>query len=136
MCMRLQVCSVVAAALLCVGICGCTSSSDGLEPVEGTVTFDGQPVEDGRIQFRGKIDSRAFSAPIVAGKYATELPVGTSSVEITASRPIPGKFDESNPGERVPVGEMYIPAKYNSQTELTAEITSGSNVADFALTSE
>jgi len=30
--------------------------------------------------------------------------------------------------------EIYIPAKYNSQSELTAEVTSGSNVLDFALT--
>ncbi len=100
------------------------------------MTFDGEPVKEGRIQFRGTTDSRAFSAPIVDGKYSAEVPVGTSSVEVTASRPIPGKFDESNPGERVPVGEMYIPAKYNSRTELTTDITSGENVADFALTSE
>lgn len=100
------------------------------------MTFDGEPVAEGRIQVRGTTDPRAFSAPIVDGKYATELPVGPTAVEITASRPIPGKFDESNPGERVPVGEMYIPAKYNSQTELKADITSGANVADFALTSK
>ena len=136
MCMRSQVCNVVVAALLCVGVSGCSSSSDGLEPVEGTVTFDGEPIKEGRIQFRGTTDSRAFSAPIVDGKYSTELPEGASSVEITASRPVPGKFDESNPGERVPVGEMYIPAKYNSQTELTADIASGPNAVDFALTSE
>jgi hypothetical protein len=63
-----------------------------------------------------------------------EAAVGKVRVEVIASRPVPGKFDESNPGEKVPVGEMYIPAKYNSQSELTADVTSGSNVLDFALT--
>ena len=123
-------------ALLATGmIFGCGSSGLDTQPVSGKVTFDGQPIQEGRITFRGTgSDPRAFSAEIKNGEYQMEAAVGKVRVEVIASRPVPGKFDESNPGEKVPVGEMYIPAKYNSQSELTAEVTSGSNVLDFALT--
>lgn len=117
---------------------GC-SDSGGLDtqPVTGNVTFDGQPIPEGRIQFRKtEGDQRAFSAEIKDGQYQMEALPGKVQVEVTASRPVPGKFDESNPGEKVPIGEMYIPARYNSQTELTAEVTSGANQLDFDLKSD
>ncbi|HPM83083.1 MAG TPA: hypothetical protein PLF81_20405 [Candidatus Anammoximicrobium sp.] len=123
-------------ALLAAGmIFGCGSSGLDTNPVSGKVTFDGQPIQEGRITFRGMgSDPRAFSAEIKNGQYQMEAVAGKMKVEIIASRPVPGKFDESNPGEKVPVGEMYIPAKYNSQSELTAEVTSGSNELNFDLT--
>jgi hypothetical protein len=50
-------------------------------------------------------------------------------------REVPGKMDESNPGDPVPLMEMYIPAKYNTETTLTTEVTeSGAEPSDFALT--
>lgn len=116
-------------------ILGCGPSGLDTQPVSGKVTFDGQPIAEGRILFRGMgSDPRAFSAEIKNGQYQMEALAGKMRVEITASRPVPGKFDESNPGEKVPVGEMYIPARYNSQSELTAEVTSGQNELNFDLT--
>jgi hypothetical protein len=57
-------------------------------------------------------------------------------VEITASRLVPGKFDNSN-GTPEPMGEMYIPKKYNSQTTLEAEVkSSGDNALPFELVSK
>ena len=117
---------------------GCSSEPAGPEmfTVSGTVTFDGTPVEDGRIQFRkASGDQKAFSAEIKAGAYKLEAEAGTMQVEITASRPS-GKFDNSNPDDPPqPIGEMYIPAKYNSETTLTAEVkNSGENVIPFELT--
>ncbi len=104
--------------------------------VTGTVTFDGAPVEDGRIQFRkAEGDQKAFSTEIKAGAYKCETEAGAMQVEITASRPS-GKFDTSNPDDPPqPIGEMYIPAKYNSETTLTADVKdSGENVIPFELT--
>lgn len=116
-------------------ILGCGPSGLDTQPVSGKVTFDGQPVQEGRILFRGTgSDPRAFSAEIKNGEYQLEAFAGKMRVEVTASRPVPGKFDESNPGEKVPVGEMYIPAKYNSQSELTAEVAAGKNEFNFDLT--
>lgn len=107
-------------------------------PVTGNVTFDGAPVEEGRIQFTPVSGARSFAAEIKNGQFSLEAEPGQMKVEITASRLIPGKFDTSNPDdEPQPVGEMYIPAKYNAETELEAEVTaSGPNTFDFALTAE
>ncbi|MFN3152689.1 hypothetical protein [Bremerella sp.] len=83
--------------------------------VQGTVTFDGQPIEAGRILFRQTEGD---------GSYKLEVKEGPSEIAITASRLIPGKFDNSN-GTPEQMGEMYIPAKYNQKTELNALVTSG-----------
>ena len=134
--MRTNRFTTLFALLAATMIVGCRPSGLDTQPVSGKVTFDGQPIPEGRIQFRGTgSDQRAFSAEIKDGQYQMEAMAGKVRVEVTASRPVPGKFDESNPGEKVPVGEMYIPARYNSQSELTADVTSGTNELNFDLTS-
>lgn len=127
------------ASFAALSLSGCSRQSGlDLNAVTGNVTFDGEAVEEGRIQFRAvEGDQRAFSGTIQNGQYEVETLAGKMTVEITASRLVPGKFDESNPDEKVPVGEMYIPARYNSQTELTAEVPAGGvKQLDFTLTSE
>lgn len=124
--------------LACFFVClaGCTPAPTGPAqfPVKGTVTFDGKPVESGRILFRkiGEGD-RAYGGEITNGDYSFPSEAGKVKVEITASRIIPGKFDTSN-GTQEPVGEMYIPAKYNSKSTLEAEVkSSGDNTIPFDL---
>lgn len=118
---------------------GCGASADGQElvHVKGSVTFDGVPVEDGRILFRmADGDQKSFSAEIKAGSYEIEAAPGKSVVEITASRPT-GEFDTSNPDDPPqPIGEMYIPEIYNAQTTLAAEVDpDGDNLIPFDLKS-
>lgn len=123
---------VLAAVSL---LAGCGGGGADLQPVSGTVTYDGQPIESGRIMFREtQGEQRAFSAEIVNGAYKAETATGPMRVEVIGSRLVPGKFDESNPGEKVPMGEMYIPEKYNSRSELTADIQPGENTVNFDLT--
>lgn len=117
--------------LLILSVVGC-GGKEG--QVSGKVTFDGTPVDDGRIQFRNKADGQAFSTGIKGGSYSLTCPPGEMAVEITASKIIPGKFDNSN-GTPEPVGMMYIPAKYNSATTLTASVKSGGQTIPFDLTS-
>lgn len=118
------------------GLVGCGGAADGLQAVHGTVTFDGEPIEKGRILLRQTTgDQKAYAAEIANGRFELRAEEGPTSVEIRASRIIPGKFDHSN-GVPEPVGEMYIPAKYNSKTELTADITSGTNELQFDLSSK
>lgn len=119
---------------------GCSSAPEGpdMYPVTGTVSFDGTAVAEGRIQFRkAEGDQKAFAGDIKDGKYTLEAEVGKMTVEITASRPS-GKFDNSNPDDPPqPIGEMYIPEKYNSATTLTAEVKpSPDNAIPFELTSK
>lgn len=119
--------SLALVVCLVFGSLGCSSSTSGpdMHVVQGTVTFDGKPVETGRILFRQtEGDGRAYSTEIVEGSYKLEVKEGPSEVAITASRLIPGKFDHSN-GTPEQMGEMYIPAKYNRKTELNAMVQSG-----------
>lgn len=115
---------------------GCPGGgADGMQKVTGSVTYNGEPIEDGRVQFRQVDgDQRSFSGMIENGKYTIETATGSMLVEVRASKLIPGKFDESNPDEKAPMGKMYIPEKYNSRTELTANVTAGSGPIDFTLT--
>jgi hypothetical protein len=116
-----------------VWVTGC-GPSDGLVQVGGTVTFDGAPIPEGTIQFRSLDgDQKAYAASILDGKYEARIAPGPASVEVRASRVIEGKFVESNPGELDPVGEMYIPEKYNSRTELKITVQSNKTDENFDL---
>lgn len=128
--------SLLGLSLLVLAGCGGETGPQRY-PVKGDVTFEGEPVETGRITFREtEGDKRAFSGEIINGRYELQAEPGKMTVEIIASRPT-GKFDTSNPDdEPQPVGEMYIPEKYNTKTELTAEVTedSGGTEIPFKLT--
>jgi hypothetical protein len=105
--------------------------------VTGNVTFDGTPVSEGDITFRAADGTEGSCAGrIVDGSYTFECTPGDKLVEVYAMRDVPGKFDESNPGEKVPLREMYIPDNYNSDTTLKATVSeSGDNKFDFSLES-
>ncbi len=112
-------------SLLAANLTGCGAKSSGplLVAVGGEIKLDGQPVSSGRILFRKTDgDQRGFSGEIANGRYKLQAEPGKMSVEIVASRPIPNKFDRSN-GAPEPVGEMYIPRKYNDQTVLLADVS-------------
>ncbi|HEY1191332.1 MAG TPA: hypothetical protein VGE74_27100 [Gemmata sp.] len=116
-----------------VGACGCGSDGSKLYKVTGKVSFDGQPVKEGRILFRNLgADGKAYSAPITDGTYEVMCEPGKMRVEIIASRVIPGKMVKGE-GEMIPAAEMYIPAKYNSDSTLTAEVKASSNDIPFEL---
>ena len=127
---------LAALAVALAGALGC-GSGGGLTKVTGKVTYNGEPVKEGRILFRNTgADGKAYSGPITDGAYAVECEPGTMRVEIIASRVIPGKFKkgENNEPDPIPVAEMYIPAKYNSNSTLTAEVTSSPKDIPFDLT--
>lgn len=133
-----QIASAAACVMVSALAVGCGGGEKGpaTYPVTGTVTFDGEPIENGRVLFREvEGDRRAYSAPIKNGNYELTAQPGSMTVEITASRIIPGKFDNSN-GTPEPVGEMYIPAQYNRESTLTAEVKPSDNEIPFELKSE
>lgn len=130
---------VFALAACVLGFLSGCGSSDGprLYTASGTVTFDGKPVETGRITFRGtNANDRTYAADITNGAYKLEVEAGPKIIEITASRLIPGKFDNSN-GTPEPVGEMYIPKMYNTNSQLKEEVKAGGdNIFPFELKSK
>ncbi len=118
-------------------IVGCPAGSGGpaTYSVSGTVKFDGQPVKTGDIQFEPETPGQAPDAgQIVNGSYTLKAKAGKKKVKITASRDIPGKTTKGAMGEDIVAKEDFIPANYNSKTELTAEVkASGTNSFNFEL---
>jgi hypothetical protein len=121
---------------------GCGDEGSRAE-VHGTVTFEKQPVESGSIAFI-PIDGTqgpATGGPIEGGAYRLarrDGPViGPHRVEIRATRKTGQQIlagpGAENPSAMVDVVEMHVPAKYNSQSTLTAKIQAGVNKFDFDL---
>lgn len=115
--------------------------------VSGTVTYQGQPVHRGEIRF---IPTKGSTGPvctadIVAGKYQAGFRggviVGTARVELFAFRadsPSAGHptAEEIVGGSLIAerLGEQYLPAKYNTQSELETTIPRQRDVCrDFAI---
>ena len=122
-------------------LAGCGGDPMGRQAVSGTVLFKGQPLDQGRIQFipveKGPTES---GATIENGKFTiprdTGLVPGTYKVSVFSydqkgakvqSEEIPGDPGNTQFKER-------IPAKYNDQTTLTAEVKKGgSNNFEFKI---
>lgn len=88
--------------------------------VSGEVTIDGKPLEKGQIYFKTVAAGSIDSIEIVGGKFAGKAELGPRRVEITAMRPASGGTPGMDAGE-----ENYIPAKYNVNSKLTADVTAG-----------
>lgn len=119
---------------------GCNRAARlNLHPVSGKVTFDGEPVAEGFIEFRALSgDTRGFAGPIKNGTYAAKTFAAPMSVSITAFRQVPGTFMQAAPDQpKVPTTEQYIPARYNTATELKADVPAGGDRRlDFGLKSK
>lgn len=130
-----MVCLVAVCGSLSLTGCG-GSGGPATYTVSGTVTLDGAPVPTGKIAFRDPEGAVASAGgDITDGQFTIKSQPGRKQVEITAHRET-GEFDESNPGEKIPLREQYIPARYNSETTLEEEVQAGSNQFTFELTSE
>jgi hypothetical protein len=122
---------LLPAVLAAVALAGCGATSTK-QPVSGTVTWKGQPLETGMIRFLpqdGPARTEAV-AVITQGRYAVPgehgLDPGTYKVSVSSPDPKSGVIPDAPPGERggYPATER-IPAKYNSQTQLTFEVRAG-----------
>lgn len=121
----------------CLALTACSGpTGPATHEVSGTVTFDEAPLPEGEIIFRAADGGPSHGGPIKGGQYAFESTVGKKQVTITASREVPGEFDEQNPGEKVPMIAQYVPAQYNEETTLEAEVTASGGSFNFDLKSE
>jgi hypothetical protein len=107
---------------------GC-SSPETVE-VSGTVTWEGAPIPHGDIVFfSADPHIPAVAGKIVDGAYAFQSKPGEKRVEIQSYR-LSGK---KTPAGK-PIGEMYIPERYNVNSTLTANVTlDGGNQFEFNL---
>ncbi len=105
----------------------------GFAVVSGEVRIDDTAVPSGFIQFEPH-DSKLApeSAPITAGRYSGIFRIGPSRVRINASRP----SKQISPVTGEPTDESFIPERYNTNTELSADVVAErTNTFDFRLQS-
>lgn len=121
-------------------VCGC-GGGDRVPRggIEGSVSFDGTPVEQGTISFVPAEGTKgpATYATITNGRYAIAAEdrgpvVGKHRVKIEAFR----DMGKKHPVKGVPLLEQVVPARFNTTTTLVVEINQGRNVRDFELRSK
>jgi hypothetical protein len=132
--------SLICLLIPAFAICGCAEANPlGRLPISGEVSLDGQPIDNGSIQFaptdtQGGIASGAL---ITNGTYniAAEqgLTPGIYTVRISAPE---GGVATDDPGGETEglVATERIPAEYNSESKHTVEVKAGdSNTFNFRI---
>jgi len=131
----------LAPALALVVLTGCNAGLTSRAPVQGRVTFDGQPVDNGAIAFlplgNGQDAQFRAGAPIVDGKYNVTADRGPSPgkyrVEIYWNKKT-GKKISNDPPNTIDETKQVLPARYNTKSDLTVDVQPGRNTLDFNLT--
>ena len=126
--------------LFCLLIFGCGAGKEKIA-ISGSVTFDGEPVANGEIEFQpNKPGERPAMGTIVGGKYRISERFGAKpgkySVSIIARRE--AKLQgQGNPYATDAVAtQQYIPPQYNVSTTLQVDISAATAVHDFELVSK
>lgn len=131
---------LLAASLVVLVVaagCGQGAKYEGPQraAVSGQVTLDGKPLPYGTINFMGAGEGRSASGAIQNGAYSIPEEQG----------PNPGSYKVAIVGYgKAPSGEMdndfsadlgpqVVPKKFNAETTLQVEITSGVNAHNFEL---
>lgn len=105
-------------------------------PVSGTVTVNGEPLEDGSIQFipSDNSDSPSIGATITGGTYSIPAKKGALAGEYTVQiKGMKKTGRQIEAGSPLPPGTMVdelievVPPKYNTNSTLTATIVEGDN---------
>ena len=111
--------ALTLATLLAVA--GCGDSGPRRYPVTGEVTWEGQPLPDGDILFTPPGGGVPDAGKIVAGEFKLRATEGPKTVAIFATR----ESGQVDPEMGAAPRESYIPARYNDQSNLTAEVDPG-----------
>ena len=132
---------VLPLAVLAAAAAGC-GGGDGLprQSVSGKVTFGGQPLEKGTIQFvpddPNMKDPTSGGAPILDGSYAigSEMGLVPGKYKVSISSPTGGAAQGDAPGSASAMPKELIPSQYNTASTLSADVKAGqSNTFDFPL---
>ena len=113
-------------------VAGCGGGAN-LSTVTGTVTLDGAPVEAANVGFTPDEGSASFGVTDASGHYELYF-AGDTKGAVTGNHTV--RITTPSPSEDDPRQYAKIPARYNTETGLTATVEKGSNSIDFALTSD
>lgn len=121
--------AAMITAMLLVAV-GCNSGPE-IGTVQGTVTVNGQPQGSLEVQFEPKDQKSATARGTTKadGTYELHYPGNKLGAPV-------GDYIVRIQGEEVddPTKIVSIPAKYNTDSELTAKVEPGQNKKDFQLT--
>jgi hypothetical protein len=114
-----------SALVLCFGLValGCSGGTKAEKTVQvsGTVKLDGKLLPDGQIMFVGPVGTVPDTLTITAGGFEGKVKVGKKKVEIRAFEM--KKAPPTATAGVTEVKENYLPDRYNTNTQLTAEVT-------------
>ena len=142
-----RLCPSWLAVSVAIGLAaGCSPGSAGRGTLHGRVTLDGKPLEVGAIALEPLpgVEGVVTGCIIRDGAYAltgrSAAKVGRYRVVVTA-RPTPTGQTRVDPSlspecQIQPVLRGIVAPRYNTETTLEVEIATGSNTADFAVTSK
>lgn len=127
------------AALCLFSLVGCGGQGvDGRYPLNGTVTFQGKPLDKGTIEFSTTDRSQLTGATIENGKYSVPaeqgLKPGKYTVRISATEEAAtgGAPPPPGPENANQVAKERIPEAYNLDSKITVDVKeSGANKFDF-----
>jgi len=115
---------------------GCTRGP-AVGTVNGEVTYDGQPVEDGHVTFT-PVDGKGQTggAVIVNGKFtAPDVPATKMKVELHGNKKTGRKIKAYDTPES-PVSDEIVellPPKYNFNSDLTLDVKQGTQQVKYEL---
>jgi hypothetical protein len=141
-CRRIALCWVVS--VLAALFTGCGGDPLGRQPISGSVSLEGAPLEKGTINFH-PVDTAKTSTggPIAGGKFEFErqkgLAVGKYRVTINAPKPGTGQEAPANtmPGDPLPVPVELVPPEWNTNSAQFVEVNdSGKNEFNFDIKSK
>jgi len=111
--------------LLAIFLTGC---GDDLCTVDGTVTFEGQPVAQAAILFVGGDNQSIREGAVVQdGRFQIRLKPGRYRIELTGQKVVGKRTQKGFDGqlEEINITRELFPAKYNEKSELSEEFTAG-----------
>ena len=134
---------IIGSSLLMLAGCGEARPFESAI-VHGSVSYNGRPIDNGEIRFYPSNGTKGpvSGGPIKNGKYEAKakggVPVGSHVVRIQAFQQ--GEANSAELPEEVaedfgPSLEQFLPLKFNTDSELVAEIAPGSErqMVDFEL---
>ncbi|HWG42313.1 MAG TPA: hypothetical protein VN688_05955 [Gemmataceae bacterium] len=134
--------TIRAGPWLCVLVllaAGCSPKS-GRVALKGTITYQGAAIKEGSIQFEPTDAAQSYSAGAIVKDGDYSIPAdkgllpGKYSVKISAPEARGADSAPDNSPGAFNLAKERLPAKYNIQTTLTAEITAANpNQVDFKL---
>lgn len=131
----------IAASIVLVALGGCSGGKPNVPfgTVHGRVTLDGEPLASAAVMFEPENGRPSYGVTSDKGEYSLVYRgkpwgaiVGPHKVRITTEALV----SESPGAAAATIRKELLPAKYHTQTTLTADVARGDNTIDFELKSK